>query len=220
MNEVALLKMAHLLCLVYWLGADLGVFYSSFFVVDDNKSAEVRMAAAKILFALDLAPRVCMTLMIPTGLNLGFAMGLLKVPMPVVIATWTICLAWLAMVLFLHFASRARDLSFLTKTDFRFRFVVIAVLVAFAVYALTSETRVAPDYISYKLIILALMVLCGLMIRLKLRVFSPAFSNLAKGPLSGADRRDIRTSMVSTRPYVIAIWFGILVNMALSLRLF
>ena len=38
MTELALLKMAHILGLVYWLGGDLGVFYSSFFVADEKEA--------------------------------------------------------------------------------------------------------------------------------------------------------------------------------------
>ena len=219
MTELALLKMAHILCLVYWLGADLGVFYSSFFVADQERSPEVRIAAARILFTLDLAPRICMTLMLPTGIHLAQMMGKLSVPDIVVTASWIICLAWLAMVLFLHFASRARDLTILTKIDFRFRIAVITGLIAFALYTLASPDRILADWLAYKTIIFASMVFCGLIIRLKLRVFAPAFKKLVAGTHSASDSRDIGRSLITTRPFVFAIWIGLLLNTALSLRL-
>ena len=34
--EIGILKLIHILCLVYWLGADLGVFYSSYYLVNEN----------------------------------------------------------------------------------------------------------------------------------------------------------------------------------------
>ena len=80
MTEIALLKMAHVLGLVYWLGADLGVFYSSFVLCDDKQSGPVRVSAAKILFALDQAPRMCMTLMLPLGIHLASKMGFIQAP--------------------------------------------------------------------------------------------------------------------------------------------
>jgi hypothetical protein len=219
MTELALLKMAHILGLVYWLGGDLGVFYSSFFVADEKRSPETRVAAAKILFTLDLAPRICMTLMLPTGIHLAHMMGKFKVPEMVVYAGWAICLAWLAMVLVLHFASHGRDLRILTKIDFRFRMVMVAVLIAFSLYTLLSPERILTDWIAYKTIVFASMIFFGLMIRLKLRAFTPAFKKLAEGTFSPADSRQVGQTLVSTRPFVFAIWFGILLNTAWSVRL-
>ena len=219
MTELALLKMAHVLCLVYWLGGDLGVFYSSFFVADENRSPEVRIAAAKILFTLDLAPRICMTLMLPTGIHLAHMMGMLKVPELVVYTTWVICLAWLAMVLILHFASRGRDLSILTKIDFRFRIAMVTALIGFALYTLFSPDAILTDWLAYKTIVLACLIFLGLMIRLKLRIFAPAFKKLVDGTYNTLDSQTVSSSLVATRPFVFAIWIGILLNTAWSLRL-
>jgi len=220
MNEIALFKLAHLLCFVYWLGADLGVFYSSTFVVNKELSRETRMATKNIMFTLDLAPRICMPLMLPTGVQLGYLMNLLKIPVTLVIATWVVCLLWLAMVLILHVNSGKRNIVFLTKSDFHFRWIAPIAFVAFAIYSLTSTQRIFPDYISYKLIIFAGTVLCGLMIRVKLRVFAPAFARLVEGVASDADNKAIYDSLVLTRPYVILIWVAILVNVGLSINLF
>lgn len=220
MSDIALFKLAHLLCFVYWLGADLGVFYSSLFVIDEKRSAETRIAAAKILFTLDLGPRISMPMMLATGVQLGYNMGLLKIPMLLVAATWVVCLGWLAMVLILAFKPGSGNLNILTKTDFHFRWIAPVAFVVYAIYSLTSTTRILPAYISYKLIIFAALVLCGLMIRLKLRQFSPAFANMVKGVHTASDNRAIYDALVSTRIYVFAIWLGILVNVALSIKLF
>jgi prepilin signal peptidase PulO-like enzyme (type II secretory pathway) len=123
------------------------------------------------------------------------------------------------MVLFLHFASRGRDLSILTKIDFRFRIIVVTALIAFALYTLVSSAGILPDWLAYKTIIFASLVFCGLMIRLKLRTFAPAFKKLVEGTHSAADSRNVGRSLVSSRPYVFAIWIGLLLNTALSLRL-
>jgi len=220
MSEIALLKMAHVLCLVYWLGADLGVYYSSFFVADIKRSPEIRVIAAKILFTLDLAPRICMTLMLPTGIHLAYAMGRLKVPEAFIIASWIICLAWLSMVLFLHFASRQRDLRILTRFDFGFRVSLITALIAFAAYTLYSPEKILTSWLAYKLIVFALLILCGLMIRVKLWIFAPAFKQLAGGTHSETESLEVGRSLNATRPFVYLIWFGLLLNTAWSLNLF
>ena len=57
----------HLLLFVYWLGGDMGVFYSSGMVIDPKLSDSARMTAAKIMVNLDFVPRICMTLMLTVG---------------------------------------------------------------------------------------------------------------------------------------------------------
>ena len=51
-----LLLIVHLLLFCYWLGGDIGVFYSSGFAANPNLSNEARMTAAKIMLNLDIVP--------------------------------------------------------------------------------------------------------------------------------------------------------------------
>ena len=219
MFELALLKMVHVLGLVYWLGTDLGVFYSSLFVVDEKRSPEVRIAAAKILFTLDFAPRVCMPLMLPTGVHLAKMMGAFKVPDMVVAACWVVGLFWVGMVVFLNFTSNQKAKERLFKVDFNFRLVVIAILLVFAAYELLTSSQLLRDWLVYKVIVFAGTIACGLAIRVKLRQFTPAFRKLVEGVHSDADSSAISRSLIETRPYVIAIWIGLLANTAWSVKL-
>jgi hypothetical protein len=219
MTEIALLSFAHLLGLVYWLGADLGVFYSSFILCDDRKSPEVRVSAARILFALDQAPRICMTLMLPLGVHLAVLTGFQRLPDWAVIATWCVGLAWLAMVLSLHFLGHGRDLRILTRVDFWFRAVLVAALLAYGVLAIAGESATATPWAGKKLVVFALLVACGLAVRIRLKPFGPAFASLARGNPSDADNEAIRRSIGGTRPFVVAIWLGLLINSALGVHL-
>lgn len=219
MSDILLLKFGHLLCLVYWLGGDLGVFYSSYSVADERLSPETRRNAAKILFALDQAPRICMTLILPLGVHLAWRMGFLPVPGAVVAATWAICLGWLAMVLTLHFGGHGGGLAWLTKFDFGFRVVVVVGLLGVAGASLTDAWRTMPDWTAWKLAIFALLVFCGLMVRVRLKPFGPAFANLVRGEPSDEDNAVIRRTLGGTRPFVLAIWVGLLVETALGLHL-
>ena len=47
--EIGILKLIHILCLVYWLGADLGVFYSSYYLVNEKLSRDTRINVSKNL---------------------------------------------------------------------------------------------------------------------------------------------------------------------------
>ncbi|MFQ5635893.1 MAG: hypothetical protein ACE5G3_11270, partial [Gammaproteobacteria bacterium] len=60
MSFYDLLIIFHLLLFVYWLGGDMGVFYSSGMVIDSKLSNPARVIAAKIMITLDFVPRICM----------------------------------------------------------------------------------------------------------------------------------------------------------------
>ena len=63
------------------------------------------------------------------------------------------------------------------------------------------------------------LVACGLIIRILLRPFGPAFANLALGKAGDVDNQAIRSSLNSTRPVVVTIWIGLLVSAALGLHI-
>ena len=216
MLEIGLLKLGHLLCLVYWLGADLGVFYSSYFVADDKLSTETRVTTARILFALDQAPRICMPLILAFGVHLAYRLGMWNLPGIAVAAAWLVCLGWLAMVLTLHV--RGQDAKGLTTFDYWFRVAVVAGLSAHSIYSLTGGH--VATWLAVKLLVFAGLVACGLMVRRGLRPFGPAFAALVQGRAGDEDNAAIRGSLARTRPFVLAIWAGLLVNTALGLHLF
>ena len=60
----------HIVLFVFWLGGDLGVFYSSRFVLKPDLTPAARATALKIMGGLDLGPKICLVLFLPSGLTL------------------------------------------------------------------------------------------------------------------------------------------------------
>jgi hypothetical protein len=218
MSEFLLVKLLHLIGFAYWLGGDLGVFYSSYIVADDKRSDDVRLTAAKMLFALDQAPRICMTMMLPLGTHLAWKLGVLPLNAVLMGLVWILCFAWLAMVIILHMARPGRGKSLLTTFDFFFRLTLSLGLLAAGLYSLLGPGTLAY-WVAAKLAIFGGLVGCGLMVRIKLKPFGPAFANLASGRTCAADNAAIATSLGGTRPFVITIWIGLVANAALGLHL-
>lgn len=219
MNEFLLIKFLHLLGFAYWIGADLGVFYTSYYVANDKLSGDVRVATARILFALDQVPRMCMTMMLPLGLHLTWRMGLLRIDAAIMSAIWAAALLWLGMVVYLHSGKSAKTKAFLTSFDFWFRLALALSLIGTAVLSLASGFGSLPYWLAIKLLIFGALVGSGLIIRIKLRPFGAAFAAIASGNASDADNEAIRKSLGSTRPFVVAIWIGLLAAAALGLHL-
>ena len=220
MNEIALLKLAHVIGFAYWLGADLGVFYSSYFVANDKLSPDVRINTAKILFALDQAPRICMTLMLPIGLHLGWRYGFLNFSNLTMTLIWLLSLAWLTMVVVLHLSADSAGKRILTRVDFWFRVAVAGGLLTAGGYSLVADTTALPYWFAWKVVIFGALVGCGLAVRIRLKNFGPAFAELLGGQPSAAANRTIAASFSGTRPFVVAIWIGLLLSAALGLHVF
>ncbi len=214
MLEIGLLKLGHLLCLVYWLGADLGVFYSSYFVANDKLSSETRATMGKLLFALDQAPRICMPLIFAFGAHLAARLGYWPLPLSGIIGIWLLCLVWLGLVITLHYRGHNQRL---TIVDYWLRVAVIAGLVGYAGHGIATGSVVT--WLAIKLLIFAVLVTCGLLIRRFLGPFGPAFSAVAQGTATPKDNAAIRDTFAKTRPFVVVIWAGLLANTLFGLHL-
>ena len=219
MNEILLIQFLHLVGFAYWLGGDLGVFHSSYWVANPKHPPDVRIAAAKILFWLDQIPRICMTMMLPLGLQLAFSMGLVAISTHAMASIWLGCFAWLGMVLYLHMAQASPAKALLTTFDFWFRLLLSLGLLGLGAAALSAGTFSLPYWIALKLMIFGGLVGLGLIVRIKLKPFGPAFANIAQGKGTDADDAAINASLGGTRPFVVAIWLGLFASAALGIHL-
>lgn len=217
MTEILTLKLFHILLFVYWLGGDLGVFYSSKFIADGTRGVEARRTAADIMLFVDQAPRICMALTLPVGFHLCWRLGLVDMSGYSVVGVWVFGLLWVATVIKLHI-SHGQALI-LTKVDWWGRVAVISGLLGLAIHSLTAEGLIKVDWVAWKLIVFAGLMVMGLMIRVKLKPFGPAFGKLVT---SGADdevNATITASLARVKPFVVTIWVGLLINAALGLHL-
>lgn len=219
MNEYLLIKFLHVVGFAYWLGGDLGVFHSSYWVANPTHSPEVRVAAAKILFWLDQVPRICMTMMLPLGLHLAWRMGALPLTGVHVLAIWVLCFGWLGMVVYLHAAGPSAQKTLVTRVDLWFRLLLALTLLAAGLGAAAGIGLTAPLWVAVKLAIFGGMIVCGLLVRLRLKDFGPAFARIASGTVDDETNETIRRSLGGTRPFVVAIWAGLLSSAALGLHL-
>ncbi len=220
MSDYLIIKFLHLVGFAYWLGGDLGVFHSSYWVANPKHPPEVRVAAAKILFWLDQVPRICMTMMLPLGLHLAWRAGLLGFPASVMSLIWLAAFGWLGMVIYLHVADASPVKALTTRFDFWFRLALSLGLIGSGGAGLFAGAFDLPYWIALKLMIFGGLVGLGLIVRIKLKPFGPAFASIAEGKGTEADDAAIDASLGGTRPFVVAIWLGLFLSAALGLHLF
>lgn len=205
--DIALLSLLHLLIFVYWLGGDIGVFYASTLLTDDKRDAAGRLAAGKIVADVDLAPRFCLLLALPTGLALAAVKGWLQISPVWLIAAFITAFAWIYLVIQLHI--RHTGMELIKRIDTMLRFVFLAGLSITGIGALLGSFPL-PLFIALKLLILAFAVAMGLLVRIALKPFGPAYVSLATNGAAPDTDKIIKSCLNRARPAVIAIWIALL----------
>ena len=162
-QDIALLL--HLLLFAYWLGGDIGVFYSSGFAINPKLSRGARQAAGTIMMNLDLIPRLCLSLMLSVGGILTHYYGI-EHPLWQMIGIILLGPIWTFALIYIHFNEGTELVKKMTKIDYYFRWIMVFTLIASVTYAFIYTDRLAENpWVGAKLIVFAALIFCGIMIR-------------------------------------------------------
>ncbi|QLG45041.1 hypothetical protein [Costertonia aggregata] len=219
MNTFLVLKYFHILLFVFWLGTDMGTYYSSKFVINPKLTAPQRATALQILLGCDLGPRIAMPLIMPTGIHMGSLLGIVKINTLGLGLVWTAGLIWLVLVLNVHFSKDEVQKKKLKDIDFWVRPLIVCLVGGFAIYSLVQPDYIVAPWMNYKLLVVCGLILCGLGIRYQLGKFTPAFINLMQGKEVEESNIIMKKRMDNCLPYVYGIWIGLLLNAAWGVHL-
>ena len=205
------LLFSHVLCFVYWLGGDLGVFYSSRFVASPDQPLPARAMALRIMGWLDLIPRICLVLILPMGLSLiHILFGALSQTMLAII--WVGSIAWLTLAVALYRAEGAAWTKVAARIDLTIRGLVIIAVVWMALQTFSPDGTFAyAPWLGVKLLAFALCVCSGIGIRLVCKDFGHALGAVMAGNPGPNDEATIARCLGRARPFVLAIWGALLV---------
>lgn len=219
MNEFLIIKLLHIIAFVYWLGGDLGTYYASRFLSRSDLSPQARSTALTIMMGCDQGPRFAMPLILPLGFHLAYLMGGFQVSALWLTVTWIVCLAWVASVATIHFGHGTRIEKILTAIDFKFRVAVALGLGGLAIYALITGKIFPMSWVAWKLLVFAVLVSFGLMIRVGLKPLGPAWGALMTSGATPEVDAIIKRCINSCLPFVWGIWIGLLINAAIGLHI-
>lgn len=196
----------HLLCFVYWLGGDLGVFYSSGVLIKPGLSTEARSYVRKIMHWLDQFPRVCMPLVIALGFTMS-SMRWFEMPSFWLWIIWAIAAVWIYFVLFLFFYdSDPKRVAMVRKADFAMRWLIAGAITFLGVASLAGTGLTQDGWLAAKLLIWAGTVFCGIASRYTMRPFVAAFGRVMTEGESAADLAQLKRALYTTRIPIFAIW--------------
>ncbi|WP_101757793.1 hypothetical protein [Oceanicoccus sp. KOV_DT_Chl] len=210
--EYLLLKFAHIVAFVYWLGGDLGTFFGSKYVIQSQYGQEARTLALKIMLACDQGPKMAMPLIFPLGLHMASISGMVAIPGWLLGLVWLLALLWLANVLFLYFTSNAAAKAKVARFDFWFRITVVIAITAYSVVGLLDSSLIQAQFLPFKMLIFSTLVGFGLLVRIALKDFMPAYAQLVQSGATEQVNKDMTRSMKLAKPWVWGIWAGLFAN--------
>jgi hypothetical protein len=168
-----------------------------------------RLLALKLLLNCDMGPRTALILAFPTGFALAAAKGWLAAP------GWTVAfaglagLAWLAVAWAIHLKHGPAANPW-RKVDSAVRIAVLAALLACGVAGLAGALEM-PEFIAIKLLLLAIGVGLGLLIRRQLAPLFPAVGALRAHGASPETDAAIAGVLSRTTVSVMGIWAIVLI---------
>lgn len=200
----AILTLLHVFVLVFWVGGDLGAYYASYLVADPRQTPAARRLVARMIGAIDMAPRTSLVLAVPTGLTLAWHKGWVAMAGGWLLPVWLLGLIWLASVWAVHLKEPGPG-SALTRVDTGLRLSALAGFAATGL-AILAGIIPAPGFIGIKLLLLAASILCGVIIRRVLPPFATAFARSLENPADQGAQAQVAALLARVRHVVIAIW--------------
>lgn len=213
----------HIVLFVYWLGGDLGVFYSSRFVMKKELSPETRSISAKIMMGCDMAPRFSLILFGASGVTLMYYGPLGD---KFFLNGWGLAAVWVATLIWVYLSLQEARTSgqashhVFHRADLVVRWVAALVLMGFGLYAIVVSEPFGvdtnPKWLGAKVLAYGAAIFCGIMIRRALKPFGPAFGALLATGSTPEVEDGINGSIKRSEPWVYAIWILVLVAAVLG----
>jgi hypothetical protein len=200
------LLFAHVLLLVFWLGTDIGVFVLGKYVQNPKYSVDQRLLLLKPMIFLDMFPRVCMVLIVPTGYQLAVQLEAIHADLYLTVGVWLLSAIWLAVVL-AGFVWSEQAVAQKVKTVEKI--IHYFLILAGGWVGLSSIYFGAPihDYwIAEKVVVFILIILCVRLLEIAFFPAAVALMQLEEEGSSPELEKQISGGMNLTYVWVIAIY--------------
>ncbi len=203
-----LLALAHVLFFVYWLGADLGVFYAARFSSDPKLSLETRLVIADIMAFVDLFPRLSVPMIGVTGASMAILSGDFDLSGSVAMAIWVTALIWVAVTLAIYFnRKRPEYIKPMLTFDVVWRCLVLGVVALAGALSLFGNGITDNKSLSVKMLIYAGAILLSLALRMSFKPYRPALKRIIKGEDNEKNSLIMNNALAAARPVILSLWF-------------
>jgi len=211
--EHSLWVFLHVMLLVYWLGADLGVLLLARAAKRAELSFAERAFALRMAVAIDLVPRLCFAVMFPVGLHVTASGGFAVVPAAALVAAWAVSVAWIALLFAIGRYEGTPRAEQLNRAHLALQAVLLVGIGYLAIDALSGHGWLPGAWFGAKLLLFALIFALGIGIDFAFRPIGPAFVQLATEGSSPALEARISAAVDGAIRYVLGL-YALLIGIA------
>jgi hypothetical protein len=206
MTAHSLWVFVHILLLVYWLGADLGVLLLARAAKRPELSFAARVFALKMAVTIDVTPRICFALMVPVSLHVADSGGFALIPGWALAAAWLLAAAWILLLVALG-RSEGKPLAVtLNRVHMAFQWLMLAAIGWIGVSSWLGQGPLPGGWLAAKVIAFAAIFALSIGIDFAFRPIGPAFARLA----TEGSRPDIEAAIAGAVDgairYVLALY--------------
>lgn len=216
MSNALIWGYVHILILVFWLGADVGVFTGAWLSRDATRSFEARSAYLRVSLIVDLLPRSMFAIILPAGLHLTASLGMYAIPIWMFAAAWALAAAWIAAILTIFLREGSVVAHGLAKVQLAGEFVLGIVIGGIGLASLLGNGPIREGWLAGKIVLLGLLFFIAIVLEFAFRPALIPFTEI--GTEGSTPEREQRYSSAVNRALVIVIllyltlaviaWFG------------
>jgi hypothetical protein len=207
----------HILVMAFWLGGDMGAYYSASLFVKKEYAPETRAALARVMQGVDMFPRLAMVLVVPTGLTLAARTGLSPIDGVWLVLAWIVSAAWFYLVWTIHRPTAPEWGHKLKPIDDIFNYGLLIATVGVVVASIAVGEPFAETWLIVKVALYGLTIIALIAVNLLLKPFVPAFTKLMTEGSSPEVEAVIYGSIQKSKPFIWGIWAVVVINTALGL---
>lgn len=203
------LRWLHVIAMAYWLGGEWGVFSTARYVTDVRLPFEERRRHMDTAFRIDILARLGIILLLPLGLHMGFHLSAHPFGGKWLTLMWIVAGAWLCLTLSAFFVHRS-DLGLkLTRIDEAIRYVVIPALLIPGITSLAGAGPFTMRWYAAKVVLYALLLVIGLILRMVMRHWVTLFRSLESGISVATVEAQLGREVALARMLAYFYWAGI-----------
>lgn len=198
------LRYLHVVLLVFWLGPDVAITIAGSYAANTQLNAAQRAGAARMAGYYALMPQVCMSLMLTVGGILSEYVGL-EHPWWQMAGIILLGPVWLTLTLLAYFGwGGAGELS--ARLEHWLRIALVFGIPVSVTYSVVTGRLAEAPYVGGKLILFALLLVLGLLIRRAYAPFRDGIEQLSRDGASPGLDQVITTSFTRGRRLVYVSW--------------
>ena len=207
----------HILLMAFWLGADMGTYYSAMLILNKEYSPSQRAVLARVLQGVDIFPRLSMTLILPSGLTIAALKGWVPLSTEWLSLFLLAGIMWSWSIWTIHRPTAPKWGKKLLPFENIWNWFLLLLVTFTVLFSFFTDLFIIENWLIVKLALFGVTVAVLIVVNIMFKPFGPAFEKLISEGSSPEVEQIISSLIIKGKPWIWSIWLIVVVNTALGL---